>query len=111
MRRELRALACDPPMSTHIHDDRSYTKPSAWPYHSVCDLRLPRRPDSQVNEYTRVKNFSVKQFIAQANIEPLDEAVFPRRARRNVGYLRSDGRDPKISYMMARTRVSLTSSF
>ena len=41
----------------------------------------------------RVEDFAVEKFVAQARIEALDVAVFPRTARRDVGGFRTDGRD------------------
>jgi acyl-CoA reductase-like NAD-dependent aldehyde dehydrogenase len=39
----------------------------------------------------RIKDFAVEQFVAQARVEGLDEAVPPWAARCDVGCLRADG--------------------
>jgi hypothetical protein len=52
-----------------------------------------------------VHNLAIKQLIPQSRVEGLDKAVFPRRARRDVGCLGPDRRDPLLDRLRNELRA------
>jgi hypothetical protein len=56
----------------------------------------------------RVKDLSIKQFVAKPGVEALDEAVLLRTAPLNVGRFGPDGSDP-VLHGAASVRIILSS--
>ena len=65
----------------------------------------PPALDHDAGFVQRVEDFAVEQFVAQTRVEALDEAVLPRAARRNVGGLRADRRDPFLDGLRHELRA------
>ena len=52
-----------------------------------------------------VEDFPVEKLVPEPGVERLDEAVFPRRSRRDVGRLRSDCSDPLLDGLRNELRA------
>ncbi len=62
----------------------------------VCIIvTLPTLHDD-VGFLRRVEDLAVKQLVPQTRVEALEESVFPRAFRRDVGRLRADSLDPVL---------------
>ena len=53
--------------------------------------------DDDLGFAQRVEDLAVEQLVAQTRVEAFDEAVLPWAARRDVGGLRANGRNPGVS--------------
>lgn len=59
-----------------------------------CVVVAPPALDDDPGLGEGVEDLAVQEFVPQASVEALDEAVLPRAAGRDVGGVRPDGGDP-----------------